>query len=510
MTDALTSENRLGRNLVANFLGQVISASMAILFVPVYVEILGIEAYGLIAFYTLIQVFLTVLEMGIYPVLGRHMARFTSGKIDAQEVGDLFKTYLVLTVPVGALLALLIALLSGPLASSWFNLTDLSPGVVSQALAMIGIVVGLRLVEVVFRSVILGLQFQVIYNVIFSLMAILRYGGVIGFLLYFESSITAFFQWQIIVSAIGVACYMCICLRRLPRSNRKRIFSLSLLVQSGRFAAGTMLITLLSVSYRQLDKLYLSKTIDLSEFGYYAFAFMLSSMPILMVGPLYQAFYPRFVELFAEGDAAKTRDSYLRATLYAGIIATVSGVPLMFFSEEIVWVWSGDRQLADGVSRFLPILVIGGIIDAMLYIPYCVQIAYGWTRLAVLMFGMSLPIFLLIVASTVPAFGPVSAAWAWVGINACLLLVWVPLMHRRILKRTALQWYIGSAAVPFAVAVLVALILLPIIPDGGSRWVGFISLGSMGIVLLIVVAAASYFAQRVLLRLKAPSEGCEE
>tara|TARA_Y100000589_G_scaffold319575_1_gene348298 strand:- start:833 stop:2350 length:1518 start_codon:yes stop_codon:yes gene_type:complete len=501
MAEVPTSEKRLSRNMVANFFGQVVSASMAVLFVPSYVNILGIEAYGLIGFYTLIQMFLTVLEMGIYPVLGRHMARFTAGKIDAQRVRDLLKTYLVITVLAGALLALLIGSISGVLARNWFNLTELSPDLVSQSLVMIGFVVGVRLVEVVFRSVILGLQYQVVYNVIFSLAAIMRYGGVIAFLLFFESSITAFFQWQIIVSLIGVSCYMVVCLRSLPASDGKGRFSLSVLAQTGRFATGTMLITLLSVSYRQLDKLYLSKVIDLSEFGYYSFASMLAYMPILMVGPLYQAFYPRFVELFAKENGEEIRSAYLRSTVYAGIIATVSGVPLMFFSEEVVWVWSGDRQLAEGVSRFLPILVIGGVIDAILYMPFCVQIAYGWTWLALVMFGVSLPMFLLAVAITVPSFGPVSAAWAWVGVNVFLLLIWVPIMHRKILQRTALQWYIGSVFVPLSVAVAVGYLLSLVFAGDDSRWTGFISLGCIGLILLLVVAAATHYSHGALNRL---------
>lgn len=64
MMDASTSEKRLERNLVADFLGQVTPASMGILFVPGCVRISEIEAYGLIVFYTLIQMFLTLLEMG--------------------------------------------------------------------------------------------------------------------------------------------------------------------------------------------------------------------------------------------------------------------------------------------------------------------------------------------------------------------------------------------------------------------------------------------------------------
>ena len=158
---ARTTDHRLKRNLVANLVGQCISASMAILFVPSYVKILGIEAYGLIGFYSLVQMFLTIFEMGVYPVLGRHMASFTAGQVDGQRLRDIFRTYLILVVAVGAALGLVIGSLAGFLSSEWFNLVELDENTVARAIMLIGVVVMLRFVEMVFRSALLGLQYQV-------------------------------------------------------------------------------------------------------------------------------------------------------------------------------------------------------------------------------------------------------------------------------------------------------------------------------------------------------------
>ena len=495
--DKVTASNRrLNRNLVANFVAQFISASMAILFVPSYVKILGIEAYGLIGFYTLIQMFLSVFEMGVYPVLGRHMARFTAGKVDANTVRDVFRTYLILVVVVGACLAVLLGSLASPIAADWFNLSELDERTVGRVIVMIGLVVMFRFIEMVFRSAILGLQFQIIYNAVFSLAAILRYAGVIGFLILYQPTIEAFFFWQIVVSLLALVAYGIICAWILPKSSRRPQFSFIEVLKTRRFAAGAVLITFLSVSLRQVDKIYLSKTIDLDIFGYYAFASILAGIPTLLVGPVYQAYYPRFVELFAIGSKSDLNRAYLRATMYAGIIAVVSGVPLVFFAEDVIWVWSGDRELARGVSVFARVLVIGGILDAMLNIPYCAQIAFGWTRLAVGMFLVSLCFAMLAILIAVPQFGPLSAAWVWVGVNVFLFLLWIPLMYRRILSGTLSGWYVASVATPILVAVTSAFALSVILPVTSSRLIGFLLLGVIGCILLVLVSGTAWFTSR--------------
>ncbi len=75
ISDDRRQARTLKANLFANFIGQGVYSSMAILFVPIYVGLLGIESYGLIGFYTLLQITSGILEMAVVPSVAREMAR---------------------------------------------------------------------------------------------------------------------------------------------------------------------------------------------------------------------------------------------------------------------------------------------------------------------------------------------------------------------------------------------------------------------------------------------------
>ena len=66
---------RLQLNLVANFAGQGWTAIMVLAFVPLYLKFLGIEAYGLIGFYAMLQAAFQILDLGLSQTINREMAR---------------------------------------------------------------------------------------------------------------------------------------------------------------------------------------------------------------------------------------------------------------------------------------------------------------------------------------------------------------------------------------------------------------------------------------------------
>lgn len=61
-------------NVVANYFSQAYMAVMGFVFVPVFIKYLGVEAFGLIAVFTVLQSSLALLDMGMKPTLGREMA----------------------------------------------------------------------------------------------------------------------------------------------------------------------------------------------------------------------------------------------------------------------------------------------------------------------------------------------------------------------------------------------------------------------------------------------------
>ncbi len=66
----------LKRNVAATYVGQMYLALIGIVLVPFYVNFLGAEAFGLIGFWTMLQTWFTLFDMGLTPTMTREAARW--------------------------------------------------------------------------------------------------------------------------------------------------------------------------------------------------------------------------------------------------------------------------------------------------------------------------------------------------------------------------------------------------------------------------------------------------
>ena len=183
----------LKRNLIANYLGQGWTALMGLAFVPLYIQYLGIEAYGLIGLFAVMQAWLSLLDLGMTPALGREMARFTGGAHTPQSIRDLLRSLEVICFSLAALIALGVWGASGYLASDWLRAKQLAPEIVAQAVVVMALVMALRFCEGLYRSSLVGLQRQVWYNSVNAALATLRHAGAVPLLAWVSPTIEAFF-----------------------------------------------------------------------------------------------------------------------------------------------------------------------------------------------------------------------------------------------------------------------------------------------------------------------------
>src|SRR5437879_8665624 len=65
----------ISSNVVSNLASNGVVALMSLLFVPVYIHVLGIEAYGLIGFFASIQVVFALLDLGLGADANRQLAK---------------------------------------------------------------------------------------------------------------------------------------------------------------------------------------------------------------------------------------------------------------------------------------------------------------------------------------------------------------------------------------------------------------------------------------------------
>ena len=455
----------LKRNLIANYLGQGWVALMGLAFIPLYIKYLGIEAYGLIGLFGVLQAWLSLLDMGMTPTLNREMARFTGGTHSATSIRDLLRSIEVIALGVAALVGLGIWAASGWLASDWLRAENLPIDTVVQAFIIMGAVTALRFVEGIYRSAIVGLQRQVLYNAVNSALATLRGLGAVGILMWVSPTIEAFFIWQGIISMLTLGVLASATYRALPKAERDGQFSMPALRGIGRFAGGMMGITFLTLLLTQVDKILLSKLLTLSDYGYYTLATVVAAALYMLTGPITQAWFPRLSELHANNQQAELITKYHQGAQLVSVFMGSAAIVMIVFAEPILQLWTRDAELAHRSATLLSLLALGNLLNGLMWIPYQTQLAHGWTGLTTRINIVSVAIIVPAILWATPRYGAEGAAWVWVSLNAGYVLIGIHFMHRKILIREKWRWYSQDVFLPLLTSTTAALLVRWLAPS---------------------------------------------
>lgn len=466
---------------------------MGLAFIPLYIRYLGIEAYGLIGLFALLQVWLSLLDMGMTPTLGREMARVAAGSHSAQSIRNLLRSIEVIALCISLLIAGGVILCANWLANSWLQMTNLSVNVVSQAISIMGLVIALRFIESIYRSSIIGLQRQVLYNIVNSTMATLRGLGAVAVLAWLSPTVQAFFLWQGILSALTIAILAGVTYATLPRANRIARFSMNALQRVRRFAGGMISIALLSVLLTQIDKILLSKLLSLQEYGYYVLASVVASGLHVMVQPITQAFYPRFCEIYACGKMNDLIEIFHRAAQLVSILAGSAAIVIILFSETFLRLWTQDYDLAARTAPLLSLLMLGNLLNVLMWVPYQTQLAHGWTGLTTKINLCAVVLLMPAILWATPRYGAEGAAWIWVILNSGYLCFSIHFMFRKILCGEKLNWYVNDLIKPLGAATFIALSLKSIWPIADSALSQFLLLSFAS---LLTLGSASLAARQ--------------
>lgn len=470
---------------------------MGLAFVPVYIHYLGVEAWGLVGLMSMLQAWLTLLDMGLTPTLSREMARFQAGEHSAQSIRDLLRSLEIIFGAVAAAVVGIVWFIAPWVAANWLSVTQLSVSTVAQAIGMMGLVLAARMVEQVYRGAIQGLQRQVWLNGVQSILATLRWAGAVGVLMWVAPSIEAFFLWQALVSLLSVIIFARQTYYWMPPTGTPAHFDVAALVSIRRFAGGVAATTFLSIVLMQVDKLLLSKLVSLEDFGYYALATSAAGALYFLSTPIAIAVSPRLTELVAKSDQEALIDIYHRASQWLAALLIPAALVMAAFAEPLLYVWTGNLNLAQQVAPLLILLTLGTLCNGFMFVPYTTQLAHGWTGFAVRVNIVAVMFIVPAILWAVPRFGAIGAAWAWLVLNAGYVLIGMHFMHRRLLPNEKWRWYRHAVLMPLFIGSITVLAL--------RQWIGLpqdralmatalagISLLEMGMVLWVVPASRAF------------------
>jgi len=436
------------RNLIANYLGSAWNALMALLFIPLYINYLGMEAYGLIGVFAVLQTSMIVLDMGLVSTLNREMARFRGGAHTPQSIREVLSTLQIIFMLMALLISCGVWLLSPSLSYHWLQVQQLPISTVSEALAVAGAVIALSWLASLYAGAITGLQQLVWLNAVRSTFATLRGVGVIAVLIWISPTIKAFFIFQGVV-ALAEALVLGMKVHRfLPPAPNATRFSKDALLKIWRFSAGLTVHAILALFLTQVDKILLSTLLSLKDFGYFALAGVVAGSLFAITFSINSVAYPRMTEAVARGADAELVRIYHQFCQLMSVLVIPATLVLSFFADHILLLWTRDEELTSHVATLVSLLVVGNMMSSLMYIPYLLTLAYGWTRFMILAHSTAILIMVPIIVWGVIRFGVIAAPITWIMVTSGYLLFAIPLMHKRLLPEEKWHWYSQDVGLP--------------------------------------------------------------
>ena len=488
---------RLAWNMAAAMANSAVVVLINLVALPFYLRYLGMEAYGLIGFYATLQTVLQVLDLGLAPTVSREVAH---GAETGQQrrSASLLRTLGIVYVGVAIAIAALVAFAAPWIGSNWLQAKSLPADAVAQAVMLMGVNLACRWPISLYHGALVGahrLARSAATSMTINVCAAIT---TIAVLAWNTRSIQAFFVVQAVFGLLQA-----LVLRVLARravGEREAPYDFADLRRVWHFSAWMSGIAITSLVFTQLDKLLLSRFIDLESFGHYMLASLLVSGLSVLTGPAFNVIYPKFTTLHSRGDVDGMARFYSDTSrMYASAIFALA-FALALHVEAIVVLWSGHADVALRVSPLVALLVIGSALNGVMYFPYALQLAYGRPRIP---FSINVVLLLLALPTIVwlaVHYGALGGALSWALLGAVYLLVGTAVTGRMVAAFAGGAWLARDIAVPCMLALVPALAGAYV-----SHWFGLLPKTETAIAILAalvgIVAGALYspFARGQLL-----------
>ena len=352
-------------NLAANLTGSAWSMLVQVVCIPLYIRFMGIEAYGLVGFYLVLQAMLQMLDLGITPTMNREMARYSVQPEKADEARDLVRTLEIGYWIIGILIGIAFVVASPWVSVHWIKASSIPVRGVKHAVTLMGILAVFQWPMSFYQGGLTGLRKQVLFNVLRIIAATVTNGGAVLALWIISPTIYAFFIWLVGTNAIMVFVWTVCFWKSLPAGTRRPLLQTKLLRNIGYFAAGISGIATFSLILGQADKIVLSRVLPLKVFGYYTIAGVFGTGLVLIVTSVFNTIFPQFSALVAQGNEEAIIRLYHKGTqLMLLLIVPLTSV-LALFPVEVLQLWTRNPEIARNAGPIATILVLAAAINGL-------------------------------------------------------------------------------------------------------------------------------------------------
>lgn len=435
------------KNMIANYASQIYITLAGIVMLPLYLKYMGAESYGLLGFFTMLQAWFNLLDLGLTPTISREAARLKANASRALEFRRLFRSLSVIFSGAALVGGVGIFFLAPYISSKWLNAEVLSNNQVTLAVQIMGGCVALRWMGGLYRGVISGVERQVWLGGFNLAITTLRFVVVFPVMWFFSFTAKTFFIYQLCVAIVEI-----ILLWNKSRLivNEFRLgdsvigWSMRPIQSILKFSMTIALTSSIWVFATQTDKLLLSKFLSLKEYGFFTLAVLVASIVMVISGPISSAIMPRMANMYSQNRKNDVVDLYKKSTQLVSMLAGALTLTLLCAGDNLLFAWTGGAVLQENTGLIMKLYALGNGFLAIGAFPYYFQYAKGNLNYHLLgnliMISVTLPATYL--ATTY--YGAIGAGYTWMVINLSFLTFWVAYVHGRLAPGLHIDWLMND------------------------------------------------------------------
>lgn len=445
------------RSTLANLAGRVVTAILTFGLTPVYLFWLGDTGWGIVSIVALLNGLMILFDMGTGTALAHRLAELSGQKEGRDEARHVLFT-LQASHGVWALLAGLLIAGLGPLYGHL--LVDLKQFSLSEQrcfFAIFGASVAARWPVVIAQHAYGGLQQQ----------------GRLNTLLVVHSVITAAATWLSVRTAASpawgflwvqfaatglLAVVLSLDIWRFLPGTRVRFgrFSAATRRQFKIVASGVLIVQLLGGLNLQLDKVIVSATLTLEEFGRYSsLAFLAASIGSLAI-PVFTALFPALIKAEQHQASSESARLFSHGAQALSVAVLVPCIVAGVFGATLLQYWVQGSAVSSVDVIVFRLLLAAQAFNGILTAQWALQLAHQWFTWGIVANIVAAIAFFTFVPTILEQHGILGvAAWQFAFNASCLLLSpW--LTHRRFLRGALRSWALRDTLFPATIALVIS------------------------------------------------------
>lgn len=489
------------KNIVSSYASQLYSAGIGIFIFPFYIKYMGAESYGLVGFFTMLQAWFALLDLGLTPTIARETARYHGGSMQALRYRQLFRALSTIFVSIAVIGGMALWLLAETIAYKWLQVETLSINMVVVAVQIMAASVPLRWLSGLYRGVITGSERLVWLSGFNAIIATLRFPAVFITMWQYGFTPTVFFWHQLAVAIVEVLGLYLMSNKLKPDVTKSDIIGWSIhpVKPVLKFALTIAFTSSVWVLVTQTDKLILSGILPLAEYGFFTLAVLVANGIMILSAPVSTVIMPRMTRLHAEGKHDEMIQVYRNATQLVSVVAGSASLTIAFFAEELLYAWTGDKEIASNAAPILTLYALGNGVLAVSAFPYYLQYALGNLRYHLI--GNLVTVITLIptIIWAASEHGGVGAGWAWLGINSLYLILWVGYVHHKLQSGLHVDW-LSKDILGIYAPVILLLFLASYYMSYQTRQEAFFTLVVVSFIAILAAVVSSSIARKVVIQ----------